>query len=76
MDAERQLGSPATSTSDFLGPLYSDRNPTFPTFASEVVDYVMATLVGSAYFPDMQPDIEPDNSITDALAARSLEGFC
>jgi hypothetical protein len=54
MDADRQLGSPATSTSDFLGPLYSERNP---TFASEVVDYVMATLVGSAYFPDMQPDI-------------------
>ena len=58
------LGRPGagSSSSNFLRPLYSCRNPTFPTNASEVVDYAMATLVGYAYFSDMQPDKEPDKT--------------
>jgi hypothetical protein len=32
--------------SDFPWPLYSYRNPTFPTFAGEVVDYATLILVG------------------------------
>jgi hypothetical protein len=44
----------------FPGALYSYTNPTFPTFASKVVDYAKPTVVGYAHFPDMQPDKTPD----------------
>jgi len=51
----------------FPGALYSYTNPTFPTFAPEVIDCAKPAVVGYAYFPDMQPDKTPDNFFDRSL---------
>ena len=46
MDADQRALSSWFPKCDFLRRLYSYRNPTFPTFAPEVIDYAMQTIVG------------------------------
>ena len=43
---KRQLLRPDPNGADFLWPLYSYKNPTFPTFEAEVIDYATLILVG------------------------------
>jgi hypothetical protein len=45
-DATSLPVSRQVNCSDFLWPLYFFRNPTFPTFAAEVVEYAKPALVG------------------------------
>jgi len=43
---EMSMASARIASPRFLGPHYSYRNPTFPTFTSEVVDYVTPIIAG------------------------------
>jgi hypothetical protein len=43
---EMKSGLKQNPNFDSLRPLYSHRNPTFPTFEAELADYTMLILVG------------------------------